>query len=257
MDLAEIKAAHPGAECLLFPRDNPQAAYELLERLRDLFGKDKISEEDGLRAASLRAIAELQHDREISSPGDAGDFVRHIEGKLTLNSQKEPTDFRALELVNKTNQFNLNGRRFEEAEWNSWLRAPDTVLVTASYRDKYGPLGKIAVIAGDLSNVSNMNGGSSQKRKLCIRTWVMSCRAFSRLIEYECLRWLFERLDLEELEFDFLPTARNTPMQNFLRQVLNAPAEPRSRLSRAQFMQNCPTSVHSIEDQTKEELANG
>jgi predicted enzyme involved in methoxymalonyl-ACP biosynthesis len=102
-----------------------------------------------------------------------------------------------------------------------------------------------------------MNGGSSQKRKLCIRTWVMSCRAFSRLIEYECLRWLFERLDLEELEFDFLPTARNTPMQNFLRQVLNAPAEPRSRLSRAQFMQNCPTSVHSIEDQTKEELANG
>jgi predicted enzyme involved in methoxymalonyl-ACP biosynthesis len=85
----------------------------------------------------------------------------------------------------------------------------------------------------------------------------MSCRAFSRLIEYECLRWLFERLDVEELEFDFLPTARNTPLQNFLQQVLNSPATPRSRLSRAQFTQHCPVSGHSIEDLTKEELANG
>ena len=56
--------------------------------------------------------------------------------------------------MNKTNQFNLNGRRFQEAEWQNWLNAPDTVLVTASYRDKYGPLGKIAVIAGDLFEVT-------------------------------------------------------------------------------------------------------
>jgi len=257
MDLAEIKAAHSGAECLLFPRDNPQAAYELLERLRDLLGKDKISDEDGLRAASLRANAELRHDREVSSPGAGGDFVRHIEGKLALSSQKEPFDSRSLELVNKTNQFNLNGRRFEEVEWRNWLSAPDTVLVTASYRDKYGPLGKIAVIAGDLSEAGKVNGGSSQKRELHIRTWVMSCRAFSRLIEYECLRWLFERLGVEELEFDFLPTARNTHIRNFLQQVLKAPAAPRSRLARAQFMQNCPASGHSVEDLTKEELANG
>jgi FkbH-like protein len=259
MDLAEIKAAHPTAECLLFPRDNPQATYELLERLRDFFGKDKISEEDGLRAASLRANVELQHHREISSPQTADEFVRHIEGKLTLSLQKEPFDSRSLELVNKTNQFNLNGRRFEEAEWKRWLSAPATVLISASYRDKYGPLGKIAVISGDLSeaNEASSSNGSSQKRKLRIRTWVMSCRAFSRLIEYDCLRWLFESMDVEEIEFDFLPTARNAPIQNFLQQILGAPAAPRSRLARAQFMQNCPTSGHSIEDSTKEELANG
>jgi FkbH-like protein len=250
MDLAEIKATHPGVECLLFPRDNPQAAYELLERLRDLFGKDKISEEDGLRAASLLASTELQHERETFSSGAAGDFVRHIDGKLTLGLQKLPIDSRSLELVNKTNQFNLNGRRFEEAEWKNWLSVPDTVLLTASYRDKYGPLGKIAVIAGDLLRASNSNGTSSSRRTLCIRTWVMSCRAFSRLIEYECLRWLFTAVDVEELEFDFLPTARNTPMQNFLQQVLNAPAEPHCRLSCSQFMESCPSSGHSIEELT-------
>ncbi len=254
MDLAEIKAAHPGAECILFPRENPQAAYELLERLRDWFGKDKISHEDGLRAASLRANAELQHDIKQESPIAVGDFFRQIDGKLTLSSQKQPLDSRSLELVNKTNQFNLNGRRFQEAEWQNWLNAPDAVFVAASYRDKYGPLGKIAVIAGDLlnGNVNAVNSDSSGKRTLRIRTWVMSCRAFSRLIEYECIRWLFDKLDLEELEFDFLPTARNTPMQNFLQEVRNAPPEPHCRLSRAQFLKSCPTSSHMVE-----ELPNG
>jgi FkbH-like protein len=254
MDLAEIKSRHPAAECLLFPRDNPQEAYKLLERLRDLFGKDKISEEDGLRAASLRGHAQLQHDVQQNvqqaSPQAADDFLRRIDGKLTLTSQKQPLDPRSLELVNKTNQFNLNGRRFHESEWQNWLTAPESLLVAASYRDKYGPLGKIAVIAGDLVNVAH-NGGSS-KRRLCIRTWVMSCRAFSRLIEYECIRWLFAKLDVDELEFDFSPTARNTPMQNFLQRVRNAPAEPHCRLSRVQFVETCPAPSHIVE-----ELANG
>jgi FkbH-like protein len=243
MDLAVIKAAHPAAECLLFPSENPPAAYELLERLRDLFGKDNISQEDHLRSASIRANAKLDHDFKQASPSNAGDFIRQIDGKLSLSSQKQSLDSRSLELVNKTNQFNLNGRRFQEAEWQDWLNAPNAVVVSASYRDKYGPLGKIAVIAGDVAN-----GDSSGMRRLCIRTWVMSCRAFSRFIEYECVRWLFAKLDVEELEFDFVPTARNTPMQNFLQQICNAPVEPHCRLSRAQFMQSCPASSYSVEE---------
>ena len=109
-------------------------------------------------------------------------------------------------------EIKADGRRFQEAEWQNWLNAPDAVFMAVSYRDKYGPLGKIAVIASDLQNVNvnGVNSDSSGKRRLRIRTWVMSCRAFSRLIEYECVRWLFTKLEVEELEFDFLPTARNT-----------------------------------------------
>ena len=247
MDLAEVKAAHPGVECLRFPRENPQAAYELLERLRDLFGKGQISHEDSLRAASTRSNATVQHGVNQSSPGASEEFVRQIGGKLTFSLQKQPFDSRAFELVSKTNQFNLNGRRFQETEWQEWLKAKDTVMVAASYQDKYGPLGKIAVIAGDLSN-----SDSSGKRKLCVRTWVMSCRAFSRLIEYECLQWLFSKLDVEEIEFDFLPTARNAPIQTFLQRVRSAPAAPGCRLLRSQFVETCPTLHHAVE-----ELPNG
>jgi FkbH-like protein len=248
MDLAEIKAVHPDAECLLFPSENPQGAYELLEQLRDLFGKEKILEEDSLRASSWRANKNL-HDDQRSSPAASDEFIRQIDGKLTLSSKKHPLDSRSLELVNKTNQFNLNGRRFLESEWQSLLSAPNSVLLSASYRDKYGPLGKIAVIAGDLISADATSGNIGTPIPILrIRTWVMSCRAFSRMIEYECICWLFDKLDVQEVEFDFLPTPRNTPMQNFLQRVLNARAEPHCRLTRKQFTENSPATAHAIEE---------
>ncbi len=42
LELAEVQAAHPGVETLLFPKDQDQAVYDLLWRLRDLFGKTAV-----------------------------------------------------------------------------------------------------------------------------------------------------------------------------------------------------------------------
>jgi len=242
-ELAEIQRSHPRVECLLFPRDNPQAAYELFEKLRDWFGKDHISPEDRLRLASLRANAEFQGRLPRAAMSASGDFLAQIDGRLTVSTKKQPLDERALELVNKTNQFNLNGRRVLEADWRGWLSAPDSVLITASYHDKYGPLGKIAVIAGDLSYDND-----SKRRKLRVRTWVMSCRAFSRQIEFECLRWPFTQLEVDELEFDFAATPRNAPIRDFLQKVLQGPPESECRLTREQFLQNCPASSYVVEE---------
>src|SRR2546425_3013186 len=48
LELAEVKSLYPEIECLLFPRNDNQAAYELFEKLRDLFGKQTIVEEDAI-----------------------------------------------------------------------------------------------------------------------------------------------------------------------------------------------------------------
>ena len=58
LDLAEVKAAYPDIECLLFPRDDDKAAFDLLYKLRDKFGKMAISEEDVIRRESIRAYHE-------------------------------------------------------------------------------------------------------------------------------------------------------------------------------------------------------
>ena len=116
----------------------------------------------------------------------------------------------------------------KELEWRDWLITPDAVVVGVAYRDKYGPLGKISVVGGNL-----VKRNSSGQQTLCIQTWVMSCRAFSRFIEYEILRWVFDHHDVEGVEFEFLSTPRNGPMQSFLQQILEMQPTSHCPLSRS------------------------
>jgi FkbH-like protein len=234
MELAEVKAAHPEVECILFPKDDPQAIQELLYRLRDLFGKAAISEEDSIRTGSIR---QSQVRREQSENGDRTneEFLRQSEAELTLSLSKNPLDPRALELVNKTNQFNLNGKRYTEASWQKYINHPDTVFVLASYRDKYGPLGKIAVLAG-----------RKKHRKITLDVWVMSCRAFSRRIEYSCLQELFSRFDVDQIEFDFESNPKNSPIQEFLKEILQKPPAPHCELFRDQFAERSTETFQKV-----------
>ena len=231
MELAEVAAAHPGMECLWFPKDDPAAADALLRRLRDLFGKPRISEEDSIRVDSIRQSAAV---RDIGGNGAAAEaFLSQADALVSFDFENPGGDPRVLELVNKTNQFNLNGIRYADADWRARLSGPDAILAAVSYRDKFGPLGKIAVIQGAQKNAS-----------LHIGAWVMSCRAFSRRIEHQCLKMLFDRYNAREIVFDFAPTPRNGPLQDFFASLLGARPAARFVLSRSQFEAACPPLYH-------------
>lgn len=111
------------------------------------------------------------------------------------------------------------------------------MLLAASYRDKFGPLGKIAVIEG-----------RQEDKTLRIGTWVMSCRAFARRIEHQCLQALFERTGAGKMVFDFLPTPKNGPVREFLAEIAEVAPEGRVELMRARFREACPPLYHRIEE---------
>ena len=219
LELAEVKASHPEVECIQFPTKDSAAIYELMFRLRDLFGKSSISQEDSLRVETIRSshAGVAGYDARKASPTS---FLDQIEADMSFNFNKSPLDPRALELVNKTNQFNLNGKRYTEASWYKYFLDPTSFLMLVSYKDKFGPLGKIAVIAG------------RRNTKLNVDMWVMSCRAFSRRIEHRCLEELFARFDVDEIELDYSQTDRNSPLSQFLMEVLGVAPFPNCTISR-------------------------
>jgi FkbH-like protein len=232
MELAEVKAAVPEMECLIFPKADYSAFWQLLNRLRDLFGKASISQEDSIRLSSIRASAALRE----SSNGDAtslDDFLQDAHPRVAVTFGKDQEDRRAFELINKTNQFNLNGRRLSEAAWTNYLSDPATFLMAVNYEDKYGALGKIAVLLGRIE-------GPAAK----INYWVMSCRAFSRRIEHHSLNWLFENCHLEEIHLDYQPTDRNQPTQDFLATITDEPLGADVRISKRSFFERCPKLFH-------------
>lgn len=232
MELAEVAAAHPGIECLHFPANDPPAGLALFRRLRDLFGKPHLSGDDALRLESIRQNTAFQQS---AGGASAESFLQAAAATISIDFCPASSDPRILELVNKTNQFNLNGVRYNEAEWCQRRSRDGALLAAASYQDKFGPLGKIAVIAG------RQDGDV-----LYIYTWVMSCRVFSRRIEHQCLKWLFEKFRARQIAFDFVPTPKNGPLQQFFESLTGVtPATP-VVLSREQFEGSCPLLYHRV-----------
>lgn len=234
MEVGEVKAAFPEMECLVFPKSDPQAFWQVMRRLRDLFGKSIVSEEDSIRLQSIRAAATLPG----SSNGESislDSFLKDAQATVVFTFGKQKDDHRAFELINKTNQFNLNGKRLNESSWTAYLSDPATFLMTVSYEDKYGPLGKIAVLLGRV-----------QGPIASIDYWVMSCRAFSRRIEQQCVNRLFEEFHLKEIHLDYRRTERNKPIHDFLSSIANTPFDGDARISRGGFFEKCPPLFHQI-----------
>ena len=239
LELAEVKASHPGMECIQFPTKDAAGIYSLSLRLRDLFGKSAILEEDAIRAESIRR-SHTRISNEETAKTTPANFLEQAQAEISFNFSKLPLDPRALELVNKTNQFNLNGKRYTEASWQNYLQDSGSLLLVVSYTDKYGPLGKIAVVAG-----------RRDAKKLKVDTWVMSCRAFSRRIEYKTLEELFTKFDVDEIELDFVPTERNSPLREFLTVIFGEAPSPGCVISRNVFESRSKLA------QVPQEIANG
>jgi len=238
MELDEVKRAFPGIVCREFPKNDPAKLWHLLAELRDLFGKPQLMDEDRLRQASIRASAAIQ---EMSASADAPDFLGTLAATVTLDWRLDPSDKRPLELINKTNQFNLNGRRIGEAEWRRCLEDPAAVMAVASYTDKFGPLGKVAVVLG-----------TKDQSTVRVSHWVMSCRAFSRRLEHHTLDGLFRATRAEAIEFSFEATEKNKPLQEFFHTAGICPgAHGRYRLSRDSFSTRSVGLPHQVVDLTK------
>ncbi len=241
MEVAEVRASFPEMECMVFPKGDDLAVWELLKRLRDSFGKSAVSREDEIRSHSIRTSAALREP--IEEPGVAAEnFLRSAEATISFSLKRDARDSRALELINKTNQFNLNGRRLSESEWLNFLRNPTAFLLTASYEDKYGSLGKIAVMMG-----------KTKGSNLYVDSWVMSCRAFSRRIEHKCLTYLFEKMGAAEITFDYIPTPRNGPIQCFITELSGEPPAPSFSLRRAAFDARVPALYHRVLEVTSDQ----
>ena len=236
IELAEVAAAFPSIHRRAFPTSDEAGVLALLTELRDKFGRVAITEEDRLRLQSLKASAELTQPHV-----DPEEFLANAEAELSL-SWNQP-DARALELINKTNQFNLNGQRIDESEWHRRLAQPNSFLLSVSYKDKFAPLGKIAVVLGQLVD------GEAQ-----ISAWVMSCRAFSRRIEFGTLSAILDRFKCQSIGFDFRPNQRNAPLQKTLEQLASdesksldlAVSDAPFRVSRTEVVQRIPQTYFKV-----------
>lgn len=234
LDIHEVRTAYPTITCLQFSKKQPSKVIELLEQLRDLFGKTAINPEDALRQDSIRANAAVQA---AAAGSTNGEFLRGLQGKLTFDCRKDPSNKRLLELINKTNQFNLNGVRVSDGEWLQYLADPNSIVLGVSYEDKFGPLGTIGVLCG-----------RHVDEEVEVTSWVLSCRAFSRKIEDHMLKHLFQQPGVSTVRLAVSPTVRNQPLCSYLTSLgLEIDGGSGAPLTRDQFQNLTEELPHQVQ----------
>jgi len=198
LEVKDVQNNFPKMITWLFDKDN--IPYDV-KNIRKLFLKKEINTEDKLRMESIKNG--VRFNRELGS-SDPEEFFKNLEAKITIRNEWTP---RALELINKTNQFSINGKRMTEATFNFLQELDDTFCYTFEYADKFGSLGVIGVIIG-----------IALGQKVRIFFFCLSCRAFGRRVEYAMLNHLqreFHLFDWEEKQ-----TEKNQMAIDFLNNII-------------------------------------
>jgi len=210
-ELAEIGLRVPGVALFATPSE-ARDWKRLMDDLQEQFATWSVTEEDRLRTASVtigrqgnRPVGGDGRGEEAAELGDSLAHLRDMALEVTLQGDgfDEP---RTLELINKTNQFNLTGERFARDEWLAWASTPGAFCISARLRDRFGDFGTICVVTGRM-----LPDATAYVRQL-----VVSCRAFGRGVETIVLGGLLERSSVEWLCGPFRRTGKNEPAERFL-----------------------------------------
>jgi FkbH-like protein len=176
---------------------NPLLYVEALRSL-SVFDVPEVSAEDLGRSRSYAAARAL---REAGEPPP-------LETRVDIRAL-EPSDVgRTVQLLNKTNQFNLTTRRLTEPELRAWLESGSRTLHTVRVADAFADYGLTGVLSLEF------------EPPVCrIVDFAMSCRVLARGVEERMVQIAAEEArahGCERLEARFLPTERNEPMRRFL-----------------------------------------
>ncbi|GAC1630578.1 MAG: HAD-IIIC family phosphatase [Nevskia sp.] len=109
---------------------------------------------------------------------------------------------RIVQLINKTNQFNLTTRRYTEQEVLAIMDTPGSLTLQLRLLDQFGDNGIIGIVIGKMQSDDD----------LLIDTWLMSCRVLGRGMEEETLNLVAAealRLGATLLVGEYLPSKKN------------------------------------------------
>lgn len=190
-----IKAANVLPSAVVYIDDNPveRAAVKALLPTVRLLGAphldwrrillwspetqvSKISEESASRTQMVQA--QVQRDQDLATHSYA-DFLADLGLKVELGrvtSTADPQFSRALELINKTNQFNTTGDRWTEGAVERFFSSGGQWRIFRA-SDRYTAYGLVGVVV---------------QQDNCILQFVMSCRVFGLQIERAVLSALRE-----------------------------------------------------------------
>lgn len=139
-------------------------------------------------------------------------FANYTEYLLSLDMQAQIVDFspiylqRIVQLINKSNQFNLTTRRYQLSEMEQIAADPKYIRLCGSLKDQFGDNGIVSIVIGEM-----------MEQTLHIDLWLMSCRVLKRDMEFAMLDELVRQCrkkDIRKIVGYYYKTPKNAMVQD-------------------------------------------
>lgn len=199
VERAQVSQAHPEVLVVNMPK-NPRLYRETLEKLK-VFDVLSLTKEDMSRGemyVGKRKRAQLEN-----SATSVEDFLRTLNLKVHVREVRDFDTPRVVQLIGKTNQFNLTSRRYTDAEIRKFRESEDVAVYSMAVTDKFGDEGVVGV-AIVLKEADDW----------IIDSFLMSCRVIGRSAETALLTKIAadaKQAGAKRLRGEYLPTKKNAP----------------------------------------------
>jgi FkbH-like protein len=191
VDLAEALTTHRDID-VVSAGPNPDQTLDRLSTAR-FFCALHVTDDDVQRPRRTAALLEQR----TSSP-DAAGFLRSLQMRLSVSGMTDVNKPRLLQLIQKTNQFNLTTRRHGERDIAD-LQSRGATIAAFSYADRFGSQGIVGLA------ILVPEGPDT----LIIDTWLMSCRVLNRGVEEAMFEWIVRLASRRTLVGQYVPTEKN------------------------------------------------
>ena len=145
---------------------------------------------------------------DVSSDEEKAALFAALQLKVKI-TRARPADLkRVAELINRTNQFNLEGSRTNFKEVGQWHASPRHIIVTAQTADRFGDMGTTCVAVARIDS-----------EEMTLLPFVLSCRVFGYGVERSVLNYLktvAADKGVRRIVGRYVPTPQNAPCKDFL-----------------------------------------
>jgi len=186
------------------PEDPALYAHALADA--GYFESVRLTEEDLKRSGQYQANS--QREQIKASATDLEGYLRGLDMELRWGRFDRIGQQRIVQLINKTNQFNLTTRRYTDGDVAKVIADPAVLSLQLRLLDRFGDNGVIALAIGRFVPFDDA---------IEIDTWLMSCRVLGRLVEEATLNLIAAeatRLGAKTLIGRYAPTAKNGMVRN-------------------------------------------
>lgn len=142
------------------------------------------------------------------SEADRAQLFGSLQLKLTICTAESEDLKRVAELINRTNQFNLEGSRTSLREVREWHESDRHVILLGQTSDRFGDMGTTCIAVAEI-----------QGEDMRLLPFVLSCRVFGYGIEHGVmaqLKQIATQRAATRLVGRYLATPQNAPCKDFL-----------------------------------------